>query len=364
MESGSSAESDSGVRGTPAYMAPEQASGESVQIDARTDVYGLGSILYELLTGQPPFTGELLDVLHRVVNQPPRTPSEVLASLEPQKRTVAPSTLEWITMKCLDKNRDRRYQSASEIAGELEHVLLSDAHTVRLDGVARVTRIGDKTDTKLLPTPPPVLVPESAARPVGKMPFYVAVAGLIALSSWLLLKGASEGGDGAFRRQLRDVGAKLDRLIAGLQVEQAREVARMPGTEEWIEGHNVRIQCVSDFKDRLVAALAGKKGYTTPAFRLRTSTLDRVDVIHADAGRLVAVAGGRTHDVPWSAVHPLQVRDMAFSVLGGENAADRLGLAVYLLKNGQKKEAKDLFESLPGELESVARPYLPELDKP
>ena len=364
MEAESAAEADSGVRGTPAYMAPEQATGELVQIDARTDVYGLGAILYELLTGQPPFTGELLDVLHRVVNVPPRTPSEVLAAMGPERRTAAPSTLEWITMKCLDKARDRRYQSASEVAGELEHVLMSDAHTVRLDGVARVTRIGDRTDTKLLPTPPAVIVPDSVARPVGKLPFYVAVAGLIALSSWLLLQGASGSGDGAFRRQLRDAGAKLDRLIASLQLEQAREVTRMPGTEEWMEGHDVRVECVAKLKERLVEALAGKTRYTTPAFRLRSETLDRVDVIHADSGRLVAIAGGKTHDIPWSAVHPLQLRDLAISVLGGESAADRLGLAVYLLKNGQKKEARDLFESLPSDLESVARPYLPELDKP
>jgi serine/threonine protein kinase/predicted RNA-binding Zn-ribbon protein involved in translation (DUF1610 family) len=345
MEAGAAAEADPGVRGTPAYMAPEQATGDAEQIDARTDVYGLGAILYELLAGQPPFTGELLDVLHRVVNQAPKAPSEVLAAAAGrERRSSAPSTLEWITMKCLEKSKDRRYQSASEIAGEFEHVLMSDAHTVKLDGVARVTKHG--TDSgRLLPTPPPVVVPESAARPVGRLPFYLAVAGLIALSSWLVLRGAPEAADGTFRRQLRDVGAKLDRLIGSLQVEQAREVVRMPGADEWIEGHESRVEFVGKLKGRLVEALSGKR-YATPSFRLRSGTLDRVEIVHADSGRLVAIAGGKTHDIPWSAVHPTQVRDMAFTVLGPDDPEDRMGLAVFLMMNGEKGPARELLESL------------------
>ena len=365
METDTAAEDDPGVRGTPAYMAPEQATGDSDQIDARTDVYGLGAILYELLTGQPPFTGDLLDVLHRVVNQPPRAPNEVLAAVGNGKRTLAPSTLEWITMKCLDKSKDRRYQSASEIAGEFEHVLMSDAHTVKLDGVARVTKPSEHGQTgRLLPTPPPVIVPESAARPVGRLPFYVAVAGLIALSFWLVLRGAPEPGEGALRRQLREAGSKLDRLVAGFQTEQAREVVRLPGSEGWFDAHEEGVEWVADLKTRLVAALAGKARYTTPGFQLRTGTLDRVDVVYADASRLIVLAGGKALDVPWSAVHPAQVRDLTVMLLGRENPADRLGLAIFLLKNGEKKDAKELLSSLEGtDLESRARRFLRDVEK-
>ena len=364
MQTEAASPSEAGVRGTPAYMSPEQASGEPDQIDARTDVYGLGAILYELLTGQPPFTGELLDVLHRVVNAPPRPPTEVLASIDiAGRKMVAPSTLEWITMKCLEKSPDRRYQSASEIAGELEHVLMSDAHTVRLDGVARVTKHGTSESGRLLPTPPPVTIPEAPARPVGKLPFYVAVAGLIALSFWLLLRAVPEGGESAFRRQIREVASKLDRLLAGLQVEQAREVVRMPGAEDWIAAHEEGVEWVGELKERLVSALAGKSRYASPAFRLRTGTLDRVDVVHADSGRLVVIAEGKTLDVPWSVVHPTQVRDMAFTLLGRDNPADRLGLAVYFLKNGEKKEAREMLDSLQNtDLESSARRFRQKLD--
>jgi serine/threonine protein kinase len=367
MQTEGSAAAEGGVRGTPAYMAPEQASGDSDQIDARTDVYGLGSILYELLTGQPPFTGELLDVLHRVVNAPPRTPSEVLASGGVGRKMVAPSTLEWITLKCLEKSRDRRYQSASEIAGELEHVLMSDAHTVKLDGVARVTKHGQTTSAqgKLLPTPPAVTVPDAPSRPVGKLPFYVAVAGLVALTLFLLFRGMPEGGEAALRRQIREVGAKLDRLVAGLQIEQAREVVRMPGAEDWMGPHEEGVEWVGDLKTRLLEGLKGKDSYTAPAFRLRNGTLDRVVVVHADPERLVVIASGKTHDVPWSAVHPTQFRDMAFMILGRDNPADRLGLAVYFMKNGEKKDARELLESLRNtDLESRARRFLQKLDNP
>jgi serine/threonine protein kinase len=364
MEKGASASEDPGVRGTPAYMAPEQAAGETASIDARTDVYGVGAILYELLTGQPPFTGDLLDVLHKVVNQPPRPPREVLQGPAGPGRTVPPSTLEWIALKCLEKVKERRYQSASELAGEFDHVLTADAHTVKLDGVTRVTTRHGKDTARILPTPPPVLIPKPVAHPVGKVPFYVAVAGLVALASWVLFRPAADSGDGGLRHHLKEVSAKLDRMIAGFQVEQAREIARMPGAEDWIETREAGIEWVGELKGRLVTALSGKSRYAAPAFRLRAGTLEGVVILHADASRLVAIAGSKTHDIPWSAVHPTQVRDMAFTLLGRENR-DVLGLAVLMLKNGEKKEARELLEGLNGtDLEIPAKPFLRELDRP
>ena len=78
----------------------------------------------------------------------------------------------------------------------------------------------------------------------------------------------------------------------------------------------------------------------------------------------MAIAGGKTHDIPWSAVHPTQVRDMAYTLLGRENR-DVLGLAILLLKNGEKKEARELLEGLTGtDLEIPAKPFLRELEKP
>lgn len=99
--------------GTPNYMAPEQAIGRTSRVDQRTDVYGLGAVLYDLLTGRPPFRGaNPLDVIRAVVYEEIAPPSEI--------RPGIPETLEAIVMKCLDKDKNRRYQTARHLADALE----------------------------------------------------------------------------------------------------------------------------------------------------------------------------------------------------------------------------------------------------
>ncbi|HVH99109.1 MAG TPA: PAS domain S-box protein [Enhygromyxa sp.] len=98
--------------GTPAYMAPEQALGLIDRIDQRTDVYGLAAILYEILTGEPPFrSGTLDEIMDAVVTTPPIAPSEKLPGVPPQ--------LERVCLRGLAKNMDERLQSAAELAAEV-----------------------------------------------------------------------------------------------------------------------------------------------------------------------------------------------------------------------------------------------------
>jgi eukaryotic-like serine/threonine-protein kinase len=101
------------IVGTPAYMAPEQAEGRTELIDRRTDIYGLGAILYEILTGQPPFDGaSTLELLAKVVRDAPTPPR----ALWPQ----VPTKLEAICLRALSKDPADRHASAAELGEEIQ----------------------------------------------------------------------------------------------------------------------------------------------------------------------------------------------------------------------------------------------------
>jgi serine/threonine-protein kinase len=107
------------VLGTPAYMAPEQAEGRTDLLDARTDVYGLGAILYEILTGQPPFSeADVVDTLHKVIHQAPLPPRQVVPSTSP--------ALEAVCLKALSKKPAQRYASAAELARDVQRWLADE----------------------------------------------------------------------------------------------------------------------------------------------------------------------------------------------------------------------------------------------
>jgi len=114
--------------GTPSYMAPEQAAAKTAQLTGTTDVYGIGAVLYQLLTGHPPFAGgTTYETVRMVLESEPRQPRLWNPKVNRDLATIC--------MKCLEKDQERRYSSALELAEDLERWLRNEPIRARHTGL-------------------------------------------------------------------------------------------------------------------------------------------------------------------------------------------------------------------------------------
>lgn len=160
--------------GTPSYMAPEQAVGETSKLTSATDVYGLGAVLYQLLTGQPPFAGgTTYETIRLLLDKEPRPPRLLNPKIDRDLSTIC--------LKCLEKDPQRRYSSALALAEDLEHWLKHEPIHAKPSGFVIHTRkwVRRNPSTTVLVTllvalalglsitvwkrPPKVVIPKSVA---------------------------------------------------------------------------------------------------------------------------------------------------------------------------------------------------------
>jgi beta-lactam-binding protein with PASTA domain/tRNA A-37 threonylcarbamoyl transferase component Bud32 len=188
MQTDVTAPQTSSVIGTPTYLSPEQAQGQAV--DARSDIYSLGCVLYELLAGRPPFTGDTpVAIAYKQVNETPVPPSA--------HNPEVPPRLDAVVMKCLAKNPANRYQSAEELAADLERIKQGQD----VEATPLLAGAGDATQVIARPAPTQVMSPpepEGSSRKVwlgvliGLLIFALLAAGGYLITQVLSGKDATQ----------------------------------------------------------------------------------------------------------------------------------------------------------------------------
>ncbi len=231
------------IVGTLPYMAPEQTRGNPDEIDTRTDVYALGVILYELLTGKYPYpvVGELADVLHHIAQTPPERPSRAWLTEQgvPSKgmrrrsqRCPIESDLETVVLKALAKENTRRYQSAGELGRDVDRFLRGEPIEAKRDSALYVLRKMARQH-------------RSATAAILSLLVILISTGWISVvyqrRAW-----AAEAEHAKTVRQLRQSEHQLDNVLEGKLLDPIRTEVIPWFLMEWEAGRDERAQAIMD----------------------------------------------------------------------------------------------------------------------
>jgi serine/threonine protein kinase len=291
------------VRGTPAYMAPEQVIGDAASIGVPTDVYGLGATLYELLAGRPAFTGQPEDILRTNMRDMPAPPLDVLRGEAPPPHLTELTLLEEICLRCLAKEPRDRYPSARHVAEALQQVVEA-VETGRDGGMV-----------------PPALAEAIERAEVRRVDEQI-----------------SSGDLEEALRELHTVRLKRESLSARRRLENRRH----------------QLQLLSQLRGRLIDRLNANRP-VLPRLEVGGDVWKDVEVLKATPRMLVAYHDGRGREVPWTALPPGEVAEVVERA-GMNEPADRLALAILCRLARREERAAAHFESLKGSpLEDLAR---------
>lgn len=291
------------VRGTPAYMAPEQVIGDAAGIGVWTDVYGLGATLYELLAGRPAFTGQPEDILRHNMREMPVPPLEILRAESAPAPIPELTLLEEICLRCLAKEPRDRYPSARHVAEALQQV---------------VEAVESGRDGGIVPPALAEAIERAEVRRVDEQ--------------------ISSGDLEEALRELHTVRLKRESLSARRRLEARRH----------------QLHLLAQLRGRLIERLNHLRPLL-PRLEVGGDVWRDVEVLKATQKLLVLYHEGRGREVPWTALPPGELARIVQQA-GMTEPADRLALAVLHRLARNEEEASKYFDGLKGSpLEALAQ---------